>query len=241
MSKLIDKLLKVSQPQPQAMGFKAVKAEIRPKIQLIANLATANVKELPAADAIILNASESRNMKSIWGVRSTKNGLEEIDQLIKSGADFAILSTNGETIPSEKKIGKVLEIEASITDILLRSVNEMPVDAVFLSNGELSLTYKRLMLIQRFASLVNKPLLVEVLPDITETQLQLIWETGASGIIVTVDAEQAETVTKNLRKVIDKLSYPSRRKRDKSVVTLPHVVPPAEEPEEDEGDGDDDD
>lgn len=234
MSKLIDKLLKVSQPQPQAMGFKAVKAEPRPKIQLIANLSTADVKELPAADAVILNAPESRNMKSTWGVRGAKDRLEEIDQLIKSGADFAILSTNGEVLPADRKIGKVLEIEGSITDILLRTVAELPVDAVFLSNGELVVTYKRLMLIQRFASLVNKPLLVEVPPDIRETHLQLIWETGVSGVVVTVDAEQAEAVTKNLRKVIDKLSYPSRRKRDKSVVTLPHVVPPAEESDEGE-------
>lgn len=234
MSKLIDKLIKVSQPQPQAMGFKAVKTEPRPKLQLIAKLANVEVKELPAADAIILNASETRNTKSIWGVRGAKNGLEDIDKLIKSGADFVILSTDGEIIPADKKIGKVLEIEASITDILLRTVSELPVEAVFLSNGELAITYKRLMLIQRFASLVNKPLLVEVPPDVTEPELQLVWETGATGIVVTVNAEQAEAVTKNLRKIIDKLWYPSRRKREKSVVTLPHISPPAEEPEEDE-------
>lgn len=234
MSKLIDKLIKVSQPQPQAMGFKAVKAEPRPKIQLIAKLTNAEVKELPAADAIILNGSETRNTKSIWGVLGAKNGLEDIDRLVKSGADFVILSANGEVIPADKKIGKVLEIEASITDILLRTVSELPVEAVYLTNGELAITYKRLMLIQRFASLVNKPLLVEVPPDVTEPELQLVWETGATGIVVTVNAEQAETVTKNLRKIIDKLSYPSRRKREKSVVTLPHISPPAEEPEEDE-------
>ena len=75
----------------------------------------------------------------------------------------------------------------------------------------------------------------------TDTELQQIWEAGVSGVIVTTDAEQAEAVAMNLRKVIDKLSFPSRRKQEKSLAIVPHIESKPEEPKEDDGDGDGDD
>ena len=108
------------------------------------------------------------------GVWLSKGDAEEVEKSIKSGADFIILPANGEVLPPDKKIGKILQIEASITDVLLRTVSELPVDAVLLNEEEngLVLTWKRLMLIQRFSSLLDKPLLIEVLPSITDTELQ---------------------------------------------------------------------
>ena len=178
----------------------------------------------------------------IYGTWLTKGDAEEVEKSIKSGADFIILPANGEVLPPDKKIGKILQIEASITDVLLRTVSELPVDAVLLTeekeNG-LGLTWKRLMLIQRFSSLLNKPLLIEVLPDVTDTELQAIWEAGVSGVIVTADAEQAAAIIPNLRKVIDKLSFPAKRKREKSLAIVPHIENKPEEPKEDDDGGED--
>ena len=53
-----------------------------------------------------------------------------------------------------------------------------------------------------------------------------------------MDAEQVESVVQKIRKTIDKLSFPSRRKRDKSLAILPRVEIEPEKPEEDEGDED---
>ena len=141
-----------------------------------------------------------------------------------------------------KKIGKILQIEATISDILLRAVSELPVDAVLLTeekeNG-LAVTWKRMMLIHRFSSLLNKPLLIEVLPDIEANELQVIWEAGVSGVIVTADAEQAAAIIPGLRKVIDKLSFPAKRKREKSLAIVPHIENKPEEPKEDDDGGED--
>ncbi|MDD5289203.1 MAG: hypothetical protein PHY28_08860 [Dehalococcoidales bacterium] len=246
MSKFIERLQQVSRPVPQSMGFKTARTEqSRPKIQLIANIsgvrAKSPAKELPAADALIVPIAESTVSKTTYGVWLSNGTAEEVAQSIKSGADFVILPSKGELLPPDKKIGKVLQIEASITDVLLRAASELPIDAVFLSENRengLALTWNRLMLIQRFSSLLNKPLLIEVLPNVTDAELQLVWETGVSGIIVTVDAEQGEKATQHLRQVIYKLSFPSRRKHEKTVAILPRVESQPEEPEEDEDDDD---
>ena len=146
-------------------------------------------------------------------------------------------------LPSDQKIGKILQVEAAISDILLRTVSALPVDAVLLKEEEngLVLTWKRLMLIHRFSGLAGKPLLIEVLPAVTDTELQQIWEAGVSGVIVKTDAEQAEAVALNLRNIIDKLTFPSKRKQEKSMAIVPHIESAPEEPKEDDGDGDGDD
>jgi hypothetical protein len=97
------------------------------------------------------------------------------------------------------------------------------------------------MLIHRFAGLAGKPLLIEVLPTVTDTELQQIWEAGVSGVIVKTDVEQAEAVALNLRNIIDKLTFPSKRKQEKSMAIVPHIESVAEEPKEDDDDGDGDD
>jgi hypothetical protein len=248
MSKFIERLQQVLTPPSQSMGFKTAKSEqVKPRIQLVVNVTGGNLKsqtkELDEADALVLPISAVGTGKTISGMWLSKGDAEEVEKSIKSGADFIILPADAEVLPPDKKIGKILQIEASITDVLLRTVNELPVDAVLLTEGHengLLLTWKRLMLIQRFSSLLNKSLLIEVLPSITDTELQAIWEAGVSGIIVTADAEQAEAVMQSLRKVIDKLSFPSRRKREKSLAIVPQIENKPEEPEkEDDDDGDD--
>jgi hypothetical protein len=246
MSKFIERLQQVLQPPSQSMGFKTAQAEqARPKIQLVVNItgikSKSPLKELDTADALVSPNPVVGIGKTISGSWLFKGDGEEVEKSVKSGIDFVILPANGEVMPPDKKIGKILQIEASITDVLLRTVNELPVDAILLTEDKengLALTWKRLMLIQRFSSTLSKPLLIEVLPDVSDSELQQIWEAGVSGIIITIDAEQVESVVQKLRKTIDKLSFPSRRKRDKSLAILPRVEIEPEKPEEDEGDED---
>jgi hypothetical protein len=246
MSKFIDRLQKVFQPVPQSMGFKASIAEqTKPKIQLILRVVDDVSQSLPKehnhVDAWILSEFEVRADKAVWGTWFSMGSEKEVEKSIKSGADFVILPVSGEVLPPDKKIGKIIRIEASTTDVLLRAASELPVDAFLLSENEqdgLSLTWKRLMLIERFTSLLNKPLLIEVLADINETQLQQVWEAGVSGVIVTINVTQAEAVSRNLRQIINKLSFPSKRKREKSLALIPRIERKQEEPEEDEEDDD---
>jgi hypothetical protein len=248
MSKFIEKLQQVFQPTVQSMGFISAKSErVRPRIQLLLDVANgkskSQLKELDKADALLLPISALGADSTISGGRQVKGDAEEVDKFIKAGADFIVLPANGEVLPPEKKIGKILQIEASITDVLLRAVSSLPVDAVLIKEEDNAqgFTWKRLMLIHRFSSLAGKPLMVEVMPTVTENELQQIWEAGVSGIIIKTDAEQAEAVALNLRNIIDKLTFPSKRKLEKNMAIVPHIENAPEQPKEDDGDGDGDD
>ena len=247
MSKFIERLQQVLNPPSQSMGFNTAKSEqAKPRIQVVVNVTGGNLKsllkELGEADALVLPKSAAGIDSVIYGTWLTKGDDEEVEKSIKSGADFIIMPSNGKVLSPDKKVGKILQIEATISDILLRAVSELPVDAVLLTeekeNG-LGVTWKRMMLIHRFSSLLNKPLLIEVLPDVEANELQVIWEAGVSGVIVTADAEQAAAIIPGLRKVIDKLSFPAKRKREKSLAIVPHIENKQEEPKEDDDGGED--
>ena len=247
MSKFVERLQQVLTPPVQSMGFNHTKSEqARLKIQLIVNVnggkAKSQTKEPAGADALVVSGTAVSAGETITGMRLTKGDTEEVDKASKAGADFVILPVSGEVSGPDKKLGKIIQLEDSITDIMLRAVSDLPLDAVLLAEDQgnsLALTWKRLMLIRRFAGLSGKPLLIEVLPTVTETDLQQIWEAGVSGVIVKTDAEQAEAVTANLRKIIEKLTFPSKRKNEKNMAIVPVVASAIEEPKEDDDDDDD--
>jgi len=249
MSKFIERLQQALTPPIQSMGFMIAKPEqARPKIQLVVSVTggklKTQLKEPAEADALLFSNTAVSVNEKITGMWLSKGDTEEVEKSIKAGVDFVILPVSGEVLQPDKKLGKIIQIENSISDIMLRTVGELPVDAVLLSESKessLALTWKRLMLIRRFTGLAGKPLLVEVLPTITETEFQAIWDAGVSGVIINVDAEQAEDAAGNLRKIIEKLSFPSKRKLEKNMAIVPVVASTVEEPKEDDGDGDGDD
>jgi hypothetical protein len=250
MSKFIERLQQALTPPIQSMGFMIAKPEqARPKIQLVVSVTggklKTQLKEPAEADALLFSNTAVSVNEKITGMWLSKGDTEEVEKSIKAGVDFVILPVSGEVLQPDKKLGKIIQIAESISDIMLRTVGELPVDAVLLSESKessLALTWKRLMLIRRFTGLAGKPLLVEVLPTITETEFQAIWDAGVSGVIINVDAEQAEDAAGNLRKIIEKLSFPSKRKLEKNMAIVPVVASTVEEPKEDDGDdGDDDD
>ncbi|GAI03531.1 unnamed protein product, partial [marine sediment metagenome] len=108
----------------------------------------------------------------------------------------------------------------------LRAANELPIDAVLIAaerEGEYFLTWRHLMLFQRFAGLLTKPLLASIPLNVTANELQALWEAGVDGVVIEVGAEQPADKLKKLRQTIDKLTFPSPRKRGKAEALLPHI------------------
>jgi thiamine monophosphate synthase len=249
MSKFIERLQQVMTPSVQSMGFMTAKAQCaRPKIQLVLNVnaskAKTQIKEAAGADALLFSNGAVDCGETVTGMRLVKGDAEEVEKAVKAGADFVVLPLSGEVLAPDKKVGKIIQIEDAITDIMLRTVSDLPADAVLLmedKENSLSLTWKRLMLIRKFASLSGKPLLIEVLASVKETELQQIWDAGVSGVVVRIDAEQAEAAAANLRQIIEKLTFPSKQKNGKNMAIVPAVTVAAEAPKEDDDDDDDDD
>jgi hypothetical protein len=259
MSKFIEKLSRLSQGTTQPIGFRPRQpTPPRPKIQLVASLNqedTENfVNHITGADAALLRISNlssgSQTSKKVsqamadipWGGWLKTSAQVGIGPLIKAGCDFVVFPTSTPLTVFNKeevgKIGKILEVEASLSDGLLRVLNGLPIDAVFFAaegKADLSLTWQHLMLFQHLGDWLTKPLLVPVPPKITGDELQTLWAAGVDGVVVAVTSELSPERFKELRQVIDELAFPAPHRREKQEPLLPRIsVETAEEEEEEE-------
>lgn len=256
MSKLVDKLHKLSQAMPSPMGFRTSKpAEAEAKLliigRLMINTAATTAKINTGADAVLFSIEKSETLvKDIqkaakaagdvpWGVYLEEVG-DEMAGLIEAGCDFVVFSPTSRIpdIPQDEKIGKILQVESSMDDGLLRAVNDLPADAVFvtdaLDNDE-TLTMHRLMIYRHLANFITKPLIAPAAANTTEAELKALQDAEIDGVLAKGDD------LKELRKTIGKLPARTVKKRNKAGVILPHVggetaaaPPPDEEEEEDE-------
>ena len=241
MSQLIDKLNQVVRVVPQSMGFGAKRpVPTKPKPLLIARLARSDAARLAdytaIADAVLFTGSgpgAKATEKPVrpspgvpWGTWLEDIRGEKTVPMAAAGGDFVVFPAEmalAAAVPD--KAGKILRVEPSINEGLLRAINELPVDAVLLADAEEEkrrVTWHHLMLFQRLADLLSKPVLVSLPANVTESELQSLWKTGVDGIVVTVAAGQSIESLKELRRTIDRLTFPPRS-RKKLEALLPHV------------------
>ena len=244
MSKFTEQLKQVFQTAPQPMGFRMAKSTPpRPRIQLVVSLNadTDGLEKLEgAADAVFVPASYKGNGDVLKGIKTSKGTAKEIEQAKENGADYAVVPVTGAAVAANKEFGRILTVDPSITDVILRTVNELPIEGVLIDEkGDLGLNFQRLMLINRFGSMVSKPIVAKVAGNVTSEELRLIWDAGISGVVVDVAGEADINAVKKLRQVIDALPFPVRKKKDN--VTITQVASPREEEHEEPDEDDDDD
>lgn len=245
MSRFIDKLNQLSRAAPQPMGFGTKQpTSPQPKIQLVASLAQERVDRLTGhvagADAGLLRiarlASGVKTLQGLskavsdipWGGWLLGSGQEEMAKMTKVGVDFLVFPATDTplAIPQDDEAGRILEVEASLSEGLLRAVNQLPVDAVLIAGEQRDgyfLTWHHLMLYRRSADLLTKPLLVSIPSEVTSAELQTLWEAGVAGVVLEVTVGQPQGRLAELRQVIDELSFPSPRWREKAEPLLPRI------------------
>jgi hypothetical protein len=263
MSRLIDELKKLAQVTPPPMGFHTSrKVEVTPKILIIASLeigppvVDAPVDSIDGADALLLHSDKSNlTTKAIqkiieplpnipWGVYLEDNDDKQTAASIEAGCDFVVFSPASRlsSITHNEKVGKVLQVESSMDDGLLRAVNDLPVDALLVadtSEANGPFVWHQLMILQHLGNLVSKPLIVPVPASITEVELKVLGEIGIDGVMVEVDITKTGEL-KKLRQAISKMPPRTGRKRGRMDVLLSRAVSetpaiaPDEEEEEDE-------
>ena len=253
MSKLIDRLKQLSEGVPQPLGFHVrTTAANRPKIQLIASLAAEadNNEAIAAADAAFVRlwnvdaandtvARLSGTANVPWGARVEGNKAIDAKAMTDAGVDFVVFPAKTALAGLvDAKIGRIIEIEATVGDTMLRALNSIPVEAVLMDHQHTSdpLVWEQMMLFQRLSGMLNKPALVHVPAAISSGELKALWDAGISGIVVDITAETVGAA-KTLRETINALEYPAGR-RQRPTAVVPRVAP---EPEQHEDDDDEDD
>ncbi len=248
MSKLIDKLNRISRAMSQPIGFTTSRSlSEKPRMLLIASSSfppNVPVNSLAgycnSADAWLMHITNSNLEASTaqeitqslpeipWGVWLGNIGKTEIAAAYKTGSDFVVFPATSKVtaIPQDDKLGKVLQVESSLSDSSLKAAGELHVDAVLLTDGngaEFSFTWHYLMLLQRFASLLTKPLLVSVPLNVTADELQILWNTGTGGVVFEVSDSRHIKRLEKVRHHIDNLTPPHPRKPGKAEARLPYI------------------
>jgi hypothetical protein len=230
------------------MGFRAaIAAAPKPKMALIARVeSTENMAQLAdhltAADAVIVaQIGVGKVPGVVWGLWSDDLNRQQIKAAAEAGADFIILSLNLEFgLPGIEKMGKILLAESSLSDGLIRTINELPAEAVLLAGEEGAITWHQLMLCQRVSDLLIKPLLVTVSASVGGDELRALWKAGVDGVVTSVKTAKSAERLKELRQVIDKSDFAARpRKKMAAIVPRIHeetgaVATDVEEEEEEE-------
>jgi hypothetical protein len=205
----------------------------------------------PRADAVLvqvgngkLTAAAAKEVNdAVGGVPWGLAGAPDKAGGLPRGCDFTVLPLTGLTAaaPAGEETGKLIEIEASLDDGLLRAVNDLPVDAVVAADAlEESgpLTWHRLMILAHVRHLINKPVIVPAAADISEADVKSLWDAGFDGIMVTAPAERVAA----LADLIAALPPRTAPKKDKPNAVVPRAVSspvqaaaePEEEPDEDD-------
>jgi hypothetical protein len=255
MSRLIDKLKRLRQSEPQPMGFMAGKTTVeKTRMQLVALVAAEDLDKVSAgldsADACLVEIARPDGLGALEKACQLKDAAPAggwiksadgttLKKAFSAACDFLVFpSSVPVTAAQTEKVGRVLELDITLSEGLLRTVNDLPVDAVLVAgkaDGS-SLTLDRLMLIQRLVYMVNKPVLVTVPLLLTSPELQALWDIGVAGVVAGVDDEKSGEKLSELRKAIEKLNPPAFRKKSRMSAVLPGPRPETPEPpHEDEG------
>jgi len=244
MSRLIDKLTKATQAASQPMGFRTARGgREEPKILVIAGVKPDTTGQtgdyVAGADAVWLHSAKAPlSAKAIQpiiesipnipcGVSLEDTGIINAKALIKAGCDFLVFPDTSpiEAVPVEdEEIGKILQVESSLEDSMIRVINNLPVDAVIASGSHKAntpLAWHDLMSLQRLGLLLTKPLLVPVSPGISSSELRAICEADVDGVIIEADPSQSD-LFKGIRQTISELPPRTIKKHGKSEALLPY-------------------
>jgi hypothetical protein len=253
LSKLIDRLKQLSEgAAPQPLGFHTrTTASSRPRIQLVASLSAEadNNEAIAAADAAFVRlwnvdaasdtvARLSATANVPWGARIEGNKAIDGKSIADAGIDFVVFPTKMALAGLiDSKIGRIIEIESTTSDTMLRALNSMPVEAVLMDHQHTNdpLAWEQLMLFQRLSGMVTKPTLVHVPATISSGELKALWEAKISAIVVDITAETVGAI-KTLRQTIDALDYPTSRQRSTPLVPRLSLHPEQQEEQEEEDD-----
>ncbi len=244
MSKLIDFFNQVSQANAQTMGFLSRRSAPPPKRLALIAVTGVPAGAFPGADAVLVRPDKAKLTAA--AAREVGDTLGEVPwgtmDGAPRGADFTVVRLTGLTAgaPTDGATGRLLELETSLDDGLLRAVNDLPVDAAVAADAlEESgpLTWHRLMILAHVRHLITKPVVVPVATDISEADVKSLWDAGFDGIMVAAPAERIAALAETIA------ALPPRavpKKKTEAVVPRADATPaqaaaePEEEPDEDD-------
>ncbi len=254
MSRISDKLNKVSRAVTTPMGFHSVASETNDSpLLLIAGIFSVDIKKVKALDGIPIDAALISNQKLslkkakqfVKVLKDTPvgiiiNQLSEINNVnsVTADLDFVAFDKHISMTNVERgSIGKLFMIDASFNMDFIKAVNELDIEGVIIDNSQVELlTVDHLLICQRLRGLLRKPLLMVLPPLVTYAELCCLRESGITGVISSKIWSIESLI--ELRQNIDKLPKNAALRTNKIDAILPNYVGYEGEGEDSEEDED---
>ncbi|MFP3880456.1 MAG: hypothetical protein ACLFVA_05840 [Dehalococcoidia bacterium] len=237
MSKFVDKLQNLAKSSGTPIGFRPSASEAESSAMLlIVGLSGAKVNE--AKRAADINADAGLIIDQIPSARvvgqmvEAAGGIplgvfiddaaeEKANELVSSGCDFLVLGIKAAAaILQNEEVGKFLMVEPSLDYALVRAINSLEIDGVFLSKGiDSFVAVQDLLVCRRFVEFLEKPVMITLPPCVTKAELVGLSQVGVEGVVA-LPTESAEALAE-LKKLIDDLPRGIRTRRGGVGVMLP--------------------
>ena len=256
MSKLAERIRRTLQANSKPMGFAAAARAPNPSLLLAASFsapaADRAAKALAqGADTCLFAVGDVKSSEleamvkamgdaplGIWPQRLDR---QVVEKLSGSGVDYVVFNPEAAAATAllESDLGYVLAHEGDLADIYVRTLQALPLDAVFLRHWQSPLTVRGQMELIRIASLANRPLMLTVAPEIEPKELESLRDSGV--VIAAVDGDQKGTLEAMpaLRKAVEALPARRHRREERPEALVPRAEPAASSADEEEEDEDD--
>jgi hypothetical protein len=216
VSKLADKIRRVSRAEPAPIGFVTSRAAAEATMVLAAVVKHLRDAAAPAgkgADVVLVEKAEDGDASGLDGciAGGWLGGGGDAGMLKERGFDFVVFDPDDtrSTAVLEEAVGYVMRLPRDVTDTELRAIEAFQLDAIDIGEIDGELSVRRQIDLRRIFALTRKPLMATVRGDIAVPALQALRDTNV--VVVTARNEQD---VERLRKTIDALPPRSRRKDD---------------------------
>ncbi len=249
MSKLADLLKRSARAAPGALGFGASTPKKTGTMLLVALVGerwarAAGEAVSAGADAVLLTGTpgEKELAEAVaaadgrpCGLLDPKADAEATAALRQAGLDFLTLGAEAPASALlDEELALLLHLNEELTDIELRTLDSLSLEAIYLERANGPLTIRRQMELRRVSGLARKPLLLAVQSDIEEQELLSLRDAGVVLVALDMRERGAPDALRRLRGVIDGLPSRRSRKDERASVTISQVTSAESEEDEEE-------
>jgi len=240
MSKLIQRLEQIERSSPTPIGFgSSVVRERLPTMGLIGILSAAGKTPIKkafgsAVDGLLLENSnppipggfKGGEEQIPWGSRIGKATPEGVAEQRANGCDFLVVGFEGTRLTAlpPNGVAYFLELGSDVDDKLLRGLEDLPVDGVYLDLGVKgsSLTLEHLISVAGLRASFSRYLVVKVDGLVSEIELQNLSQIGVNGIAVELNSLSGKKMDQ-LCDRLGSLSHRRPKRGERSVAVVPSM------------------
>ncbi len=170
------------------------------------------------------------------GLLASEAEAEQPSRLRQAGLDFLVLDPQAPASALlDEELTLLIHVPDELTDTQLRTLDALPLDALYVERATAPPTIWRQMELRRMSMLARRPLLVQVQADAQHQDILSLREAGVALLAIDLRERGATDGLRRLRGLIDALPRRRRLRREEGAqVLLPQTVGEVEEEEEEE-------